>query len=136
MRVLPFLLVIFLLTSVLAVPVPTSDLENGEEGLPALSSDWRIEVVDSEGLVGLYTSLATDRNGRPHISYYDATNEDLMYANRTGLAWNTMTVDDEGRFGQYSSLALTKGETHTLATMISRTGTSGMQTGVEAPGTS
>ena len=108
MRVLPFLPVIFFLTSVLAVPVPSSDSENGDEGLPALSSDWRIEVVDSEGAVYSHTSLAIDGNGEPHISYYKATSEDLKYANRTGLAWNTVTVDDGIRVGQYSSLALDK----------------------------
>ena len=91
MRVLPFFFMIFFLTSVLAVPVPSSDSENGEEGLPALSSDWRIEVVDSEGPVGTWTSLALDSKGNPHISY---GNHKLKYARWTGSEWSVETVGE------------------------------------------
>lgn len=97
---------IFLLTSVLAVPVPLGDLERGDGGLPALSSDWRIEVVDSEGEIGGWNSLDLDGEGNPHISYYDATNRDLKYARRNGGSWLNETVDSEGWLGQTSSLAV------------------------------
>lgn len=47
-----------------------------------------------------------DSAGRPHISYYNATGQDLKYARWTGNTWVTETVDAAGNVGQYSSLAL------------------------------
>ena len=44
------------------------------------ASGWYTQTVDSEGYVGLYTSLALDADGFPHISYYDSSNNDLKYA--------------------------------------------------------
>ena len=44
------------------------------------SSGWHIEVVDTAGDVGWYTSIELDSLGLPHISYYDWTNGDLKYA--------------------------------------------------------
>jgi len=66
------------------------------------------EVVDSEGRVGLFTSIALDSQGFPHISYYDFTNKDLKYAYKDASGWHIETVDSKGDVGQSTSIALRK----------------------------
>jgi hypothetical protein len=44
------------------------------------SGAWAIETVDENGAVGLYSAVAVDSEGYPHISYYDYIQQDLKYA--------------------------------------------------------
>ena len=66
------------------------------------SGPWDIQTVDSSVYVLLYfysivnTSIATDSNNKVHISYYDATNDDLKYATNALGSWVTQTVDSTG----------------------------------------
>ena len=69
---------------------------------------WHTEVVDSSPGVGQYASLVLDKNGYPHIAYFDATNMDLKYAYWDGNNWQIERVDSGGNVGQYASLALDK----------------------------
>lgn len=82
----------------------TRDVENSAVIHSSSTYEWYVEKVDTAGYG--HTSLALDESGRPHISYYDATNKDLRYAWYTGTAWLTETVDIEGNVGRYTSLAL------------------------------
>jgi hypothetical protein len=42
-------------------------------------SGWHLETVDDAPGVGAYASLALDRGGYPHISYYDSTNVECTH---------------------------------------------------------
>jgi rRNA maturation endonuclease Nob1 len=70
-----------------------------------IGKTWEIEVVDKNGDVGPYSSLAIDKNKNVHISYYDQTSGALKYAVKEGGTWKIETVDS-GDVGQFSSLVL------------------------------
>jgi hypothetical protein len=76
--------------------------------LDVCSSVWVSETVDSVGDVGRQPSLVLEPTYpyTPHISYYDATNNDLKHAWLSGTTWISETVDSEGDVGEQSSLAL------------------------------
>lgn len=57
--------------------------------------------------VGIYTDLAADPQGRPHIAYVDRDEQDLRYAVGTPSGWRLHTVATDGDTGLYASLALT-----------------------------
>ncbi|MBC8275708.1 MAG: Ig-like domain repeat protein [Chloroflexi bacterium] len=57
---------------------------------------------------GRYLSLALDDSDHPHISYYDATKQELCYAYYDG-SWHTETVDSTGDVGKFSSIAVDSG---------------------------
>jgi hypothetical protein len=60
--------------------------------------------------VSSFVSLKADSGGRPHMSYYDATNKDLKYAYMdSSHAWHAAPVDSAGDVGKYSSLVLDSG---------------------------
>ena len=59
-----------------------------------LLQSWQVEAVDSTDSVGMYTSLALNRDEYPRISYFDATNRAIKYASHGGgLGWTVQTVD-------------------------------------------
>jgi hypothetical protein len=76
-------------------------------GAGTARAGWNIEIVDAEGDVGQYASLAFDHQGSPCVSYHDETNGTLKIACKAGQAWVAEIVPDpEAPVGDYSSLAI------------------------------
>lgn len=71
-------------------------------------SDWTVSVIDASYGVGAYASLAFETNNRPHISYYDSTNNVLKYAVYFNDQWRVEVVQIGGSSinCQYSSIDL------------------------------
>lgn len=68
------------------------------------ASGWHNEMVDTQGAVGSWTSLAIDGTGNPHISYYDNTNNRVKHAWKDTGGWHNEVADSSG--GQYTSMVL------------------------------
>ena len=58
-------------------------------------SNWSVEVVDTDGMVGIQSSIAVDTQNNPHISYYNASSGTLKYAKLTGGSWKKARVSNE-----------------------------------------
>lgn len=79
----------------------------------AMAQDFVTITLDGDGEgnpnVGLYTSIAVDKNDRPHISYYDSTNGDLKYAGlQSDCTWTIKALEEIGGVdsGRYTSIFL------------------------------
>ena len=71
---------------------------------------WQNETVDSENEVGMWSSIAIDKNDHVHISYRSrGSNKDLKYAYFDGNSWSIETVDSKGDVGVFSSISLDSG---------------------------
>lgn len=70
---------------------------------------FTLETVDGGpgAVVGEYTSMKLDRQGHPHIAYYDAVGGNLRYAHHDGSQWWIEVADGAAAdVGQFASLAL------------------------------
>ena len=81
--------------------VPTSSasiegaLDGPRSGQGALGDD-----------VGVYTDIAVDSTGRPHIVYHDRTHGDLKYAVGRSTGWSIHTIASNGEAGLYGSIVI------------------------------
>ncbi len=69
---------------------------------------WKRQTLDTQGVVGLYTSIARGGDGKVWISYYDQTNGDLKYASISGSTTTAKTIYQDGNIGFYTSIAINK----------------------------
>ena len=71
-------------------------------------SSWSTPIsLDSTDLVGFYSSLAIDSNDNLHVTYVDATNQNLEYTTYDGSSWSTpISLDSTDSVGYQSSLAI------------------------------
>lgn len=67
---------------------------------------WKTPALDTNGIVGLYTSIARDPDGKIWISYYDYSNGDLKYARFASGSWSIKTIYSDGNIGLYTSIAI------------------------------
>ena len=77
---------------------------------PSFPEAWPQDVYKKIGNVGLYSSLAYDLAGNPHIAYYDRAQRQLKYARWKGDEWEIEVVDDSPKSGWFPSLAILGGE--------------------------
>jgi len=73
------------------------------------ATGWHIETVDSDGDVGIFTSIALDDDDYPHISYgeyIDKATSNLKYAYQDAGGWHIETAVSGGNVGLYTSIAV------------------------------
>jgi hypothetical protein len=72
----------------------------------AYAPTWQHEVADRSD--SIYTSLALDSEGLPHISAFDGVNQSLRYTRLQGQAWRSEVIDGRSGdgAGSHSALAL------------------------------
>ncbi len=69
-------------------------------------TSWTVETIpDWSNRIGLYASIAIDSSDHVHISCYDSTNRQLMYATNASGSWVLTTVTTTGG-GMYSCIAI------------------------------
>ncbi|MED6337438.1 MAG: putative Ig domain-containing protein, partial [Candidatus Thermoplasmatota archaeon] len=79
--------------------LPTATPTNSGGAIPSA-------IIDSTGIVGTYSSIATDSNGNLHISYHDTTLGVLKYATDKSGSWVISTLDSAGVVGEHTSITV------------------------------
>ncbi|MBN1425229.1 hypothetical protein JXA88_11805 [Candidatus Fermentibacteria bacterium] len=70
------------------------------------ATGWQSEFLDPSYFNAMYTSLAVDGEGLPHVAYYNADWGILEYAYKDGAGWNRRFIDQSLSVGRYASLCL------------------------------
>jgi len=70
--------------------------------------------------VGIYTDIAVDRRGRPHIAYMDRTNGALKYAVGDPAGWKIHTIESGGSTGMFASMTISREGLRVVAYLAAR----------------
>jgi hypothetical protein len=84
---------------------------------------WDVSQIGSGPIPYQYNvALALDDAGAPSITYYNDTDQDLVFAHLENGSWTLERVAEEGNVGKYSSLAY-DGQGRPAVTFFNQTGT-------------
>jgi hypothetical protein len=86
-----------------------------------LATGWHVDAVDREGSVGSDSSIALDKSGNPHISYFDATQVDLGMPTAMPHAGTSKKLTHQATSAITPPSPSTRAATPVLAIMIRRT---------------
>jgi len=72
------------------------------------TGSWTYRTVDGGSQVGTYSSISLEKNGNPHIAYYESEFANLKHAwyDSSLASWRTELVDNIGVVGQFTSIAM------------------------------
>ncbi len=78
-------------------PTPTPTPTQTPTSTATLMPSWHTETIDSDGIVGRFTSIAIDSHGYAHISYGELITSGvrLKYAYQDENGWHTDVIDDD-----------------------------------------
>jgi hypothetical protein len=69
-----------------------------------IGSGWSLQQIDS--VSGQPSAIGVDSAGLLHVVYFDASNDDLIYATNYSGTWTTTTLDSSGDVGDFCDLAI------------------------------
>ena len=96
----------------------------GVEYYRSTGDGWDVTQIGSGPIPYQYNvALALDQSGSPSITYYNDTDQDLVFARLEGGSWSLERAAEEGDVGKYSSLAY-DGEGRPAATFFRQSGSS------------
>jgi len=98
------LLLILIIANLFTVGCTEGAVTPSEDLPHIIKPSWNTVVVDTNGNVGEYSSIAIDRNGEAHIAYFDYLIDEqigdvpvpfgnLKYASNVNGDWGTVTID-------------------------------------------
>ena len=67
---------------------------------------WDTVIDETATKIGLYSDIDLDSDGNPHISYFDATNNQIKYAKLDGISWTISVVSSVGSDSSHTAIVI------------------------------